>query len=111
MAHLSAGLGGSICGHLARIHSLNETNKKGNELANVKAKDGSYKKNVLKKYLRLWQAGKISKEDVEVSLGITTGKGKTITRIWNTQLGVDTRYHATKTSGTIPATNRQAVKV
>lgn len=49
-------------------------------------------KNTLKKFLRLWKAGEISKEEAERQIGVTTAHGKYITRQWARRLGVDTRF-------------------
>jgi hypothetical protein len=50
------------------------------------------KKQTLQKFLRQWESGDKSKEDIERELGFTTAKGKAITRLWESKLNVDTRY-------------------
>ena len=40
--------------------------------------------------LKQWQRGEKSKQAIEFELGVTTAKGKYITRVWNSVLGVDT---------------------
>jgi hypothetical protein len=52
------------------------------------------KKGDLRKYLRQWQKGDRSKSSIELELGVTTAKGKYITRLWEQELGVDTRRTA-----------------
>ena len=55
-----------------------------------------FKKKDLRRLLKQWEKGKISKIGAERELGIENARGKKIARLWESTLGVDTRL--TKTS-------------
>lgn len=45
----------------------------------------------LRKYLNQWEKGKRSKSEIErTEFGNTTARGKFISRLWSSRLGVDT---------------------
>lgn len=44
----------------------------------------------LRKWLNQWQKGKRSKLEIEKTELGTNGRGKTVTRLWESQLGVKT---------------------
>ena len=50
-------------------------------------------KRQLQTLLRKWQKGELSKVQIERDVfGVTTARGKFITRLWAKELGLDTRY-------------------
>lgn len=56
----------------------------------MSSKNKVVNKRDLRKYLKLWEKGKITKTEIERQLGVSTARGKWITRQWDARLGENT---------------------